>query len=255
MNIGKSDSDSSDGKKGSLSSLLSGEDSESNILNNALERVTTLVEDNKDEKTTQLISERRKVLDQKFITPTNRGVIDDAKEVLIRAEQEKKAREKGEDQIKKIAEKNDMTYDEVVENLKVEFDIRRPEDLIVEFGLALESIHDELVQRIDDRNGEEDVNPIIETEDPTMTQIVGKPNVGKYGNVTILHGGRNIIYHLSEQLGFNEDERELIQLAHRIAARRNGLHRFVLVNDIIMIETDLSLRVASDKSRLQEPDL
>lgn len=254
MKLERFSSDSGEGQMNSISSLLSGEDSESNILNNALERVTEMVEDEED-KTDQLISERRQILDQKLITPTNRSVIDDAKEVLIRAEQERVAREKGQEQLEKIAERNDMTVEEVVENLKVEFNIRRPEDLIVEFGLALESIHDELVERIDERNSDEEINPIIESEDPTMAQIVGEPNVGKYKSTTIIQGGRNIIYHLSEQLGFNEDERELIQLTHRIAARRNGLHRFVLVNDVVFIENDLSHRVASDKYRLQEPDL
>lgn len=220
-------------------------DEESSFLNDILDQVTDYVETGEENQARELISERRSVLDQDLVRPTDGDVVQDALEVLIRAEQERKYDELG------ISEQDEIEP----EQLRVEFDIKKPEDVVVEFGLALELLHDELIQRIDERNGDEKVNPIVETEPETMTQIVGEPNVGAYNDITILHGARNILYNLSEELGFNEHERELIQLAHRVAARRNGLHRFVLVNDVLLIDTTLSQRVVSDATTMSPPDL
>lgn len=220
-------------------------DEESNFLNNVIDQVTDYVEDDTQDQAEDLISERRSVLDQELIRPTDPDVVSDALEVLIRAEQERKYKDLG------ITEKDQVEP----QQLKVEFDIKKPEDVVVEFGLALELLHDELVERIQERNGDEKVNPIVETEPETMCQVVGEPRIGKYGDITMLHGARNILYNLSEELGYNEHERELIQLAHRVAARRNGLHRFVLVNDVLMIDTTLSRRVTEASSPVTEPNI
>jgi hypothetical protein len=220
-------------------------DEESNFLNNVIDQVTDYVEEDTQDQAEDLISERRSVLDQDLIRPTDPEVVSDALEVLIRAEQERKYKELG------ITEKDQVEP----QQLKVEFDIKKPEDVVVEFGLALELLHDELVERIQERNGDEKVNPIVETEPETMCQVVGEPRIGKYGDITMLHGARNILYNLSEELGYNEHERELIQLAHRVAARRNGLHRFVLVNDVVMIDTTLSRRVTEASSPVTEPNI
>lgn len=220
-------------------------DEESNFLNDLIDNVTDYVEEDDGGQARDLISERRSVLDQELIRPTDSDVVSDALEVLIRAEQERKYEELG------ISEKDQVEP----QQLRVEFDIKKPEDVIVEFGLALELLHDELVQRIDERNGDEKVNPIVETEPETMSQIIGEPRIGKYGDVTIIHGARNILYNLCEDLGYNEHERELIQLAHRVASRRNGLHRFVLVNDILMLDTTLSRRVTNDAAPVSQPNI
>lgn len=220
-------------------------DEESNFLNNLIDQVTDYVEDTDSSKARELISERRSVLDQELIRPTDEDVVSDALEVLIRAEQQRKYEEL------RITEQDQIEP----EQLRVEFDIKNPEDVVVEFGLALELLHDELVERIDERNGDEKVNPIVETEPETMTQIIGEPMIGKYGDITMVHGGRNILYNLSEDLGYNEHERELIQLAHRVAARRNGLHRFVLVNDVLMLDTTLSRRVTNEAAPVSQPEI
>lgn len=219
-------------------------DEESNFLNNLINEVTDYVEDGTDNTASDLISERRSVLDQELIRPTDEDVINDALEVLIRAEQNRKYEE---------WDLDSEDYNLEPEQLKVEFDINKPEDVIVEFGVALELLHDDIVRRTDERNGDEKVNPIVDTEDDTMTQVIGEPKIGAYNDITILHGSRNIIYNLSDELGFNDHERELIQLAHRIAARRNGLHRFVLVDDVVMIDTTLSQRISANSARVSQP--
>lgn len=167
--------------------------------------------------------------------PFQQEVIDQAIKIMKNVRQEKKAEQLG------------VTDEEKIRRLKVEFDFSNPLNVLVKFGIAAEQIHDELLSEVEERNTDDGVtNPIISTKDPTMTRVIAK-NIGPINSITIFYGSRNVIYNLTDELGYTDDELNLVRLCNQIAAHRNGLHRYTMVDDVLLIDRSLSKRVSVDE--------
>lgn len=203
-------------------------DEDRNILDTVADKVTEVVYKDDDTSQADLIEDRRQV-NQDIVEPTDPEVIKKAYQTFRRIKQEEKAQELGY-----------SDNEELIQSTQVEVDLSKGfDELVYEFCVALELLHDDFVERIDMRNGDEKTNPIIETEEPTMTQIV-QQEIGEENNITILHGARNIIYNLSEQLGYSPEERRFVQIVHRIAAKENQLYAHTVVDDVVIINKTLS---------------
>lgn len=162
--------------------------------------------------------------------PTDQEIVDQAIDEMVIERQDE------------IALREGITDEEIIRRRKVEFDFTSNSsyrNTVINFGLALEYIYPDLITVVEERNKEEDVNPIMDDTPPTMTRLIAK-NVGQYSNVTIFFGGRNIIYNVAEQLGLTNDERELVQKCHNIAAKKNNLHKYTLRDDVIIVDQLLS---------------
>lgn len=162
--------------------------------------------------------------------PTDYDVYKEAMDLLVKQEQDR------------LAEEDGIEDEEIIRRRKVDLNLvsnSSPRQTVIDFGLALEHIYPQLVQIVEERNQEEDVNPIMDSSPPTMTKLVAK-NVGQYNNVTIFFGARNLIYNISAQLNLTNDERELVQKCHNVAAKRNNLHKYTLRDDVVIVDQLLS---------------
>lgn len=150
-------------------------------------------------------------------------VVDEAVEKIVDVRQQLKAREVGIEDEDKIS--------------KIEVDLDVPEDyrrLLKEFDNILAEVRQPIVEELERRQSGAEKNPMVDDEEPIMTYVIEK-NAGTYGDATLLGGSKAIIFNLTEQYGFTDDERELIRKAHGIAADKNGFERHTLVEDLAVI--------------------
>lgn len=150
-------------------------------------------------------------------------VVDQAVEKIVDVRQQLKAREVGIEDDDKIS--------------KIEVDLDVPQDyrrLLKEFDNILAEVRQPIVDELERRQSGAEKNPMVDDEEPIMTYVIEK-NAGTYGDATLLGGSKAIIFNLTEQYGFTDDERELIRKAHEIAADKNGYERHTLVEDLAVI--------------------
>lgn len=130
------------------------------------------------------------------------------------------------------AMEHDIEEEEKRKKIGVDLDV--PDDtqtLLKEFDNILAEVRQPIVEEIERRQSGAEKNPMVDDNEPIMTYIFEK-NAGAYGDVTILGGAKAVVFNLSEQYGYTEDERQLIRKCHEIAADRNGVERHTLIEDI-----------------------
>lgn len=142
-----------------------------------------------------------------------------------------------------IAEEEGLEKEERIRRRKVSFDTdKSPQDILIQFGLALEHIYPDIMEEMESRNNSETVNPIMSKKEPTITRLIAR-NVGEYNNITIIYGGRGLLYNITDQLDMTQDERTFIKIAHEIAAKENNLHKYILRDEVLFIDQLLSSKI------------
>jgi hypothetical protein len=160
--------------------------------------------------------------------PTDESVVQQAIKQMGRERQRETA--EGYD-IEKIAEEYEISEEDVIKRIPVEVNVDEPIYLIHEFTNELSKVREAILREIKDRETEKETNPMTDDEDPIVPYII-KENAGSNIEITALGGSRSILYNLSNELGLTKDEREFILTASRIAAKKNGLHAHILVDDV-----------------------
>lgn len=157
------------------------------------------------------------------ILASNGKVIEEALEDIREIRQYKKASELGiEDEGK-------------IKTIKVELDVPQDiEHMLKEFDNILAEVRTPIINEIKRRNRGPDKNPMLEEDEPIMTYIF-EENAGSYGDVTIFGGAKALMFNLTDEYGYTEDERELIRKAHEVAADYNGVERHTLVEDVAIV--------------------
>lgn len=114
------------------------------------------------------------------------------------------------------------------------FDNPRP--VIRESERQMMLLREDLIEKIEDikRKEEESVSG---AEMDTMLYIVDK-NAGKTGKFTIFGGSESLIYNLAERQGWHALERELVLEANKIAAKKNNLHRHLLLDTVVVVPNE-----------------
>lgn len=127
---------------------------------------------------------------------------------------------------------HDIEEEEKRKKISVDLDV--PDDtqtLLKEFDNILAEVRQPIVDEIERRQSGAEKNPMVDDDEPIMTYIFEK-NAGAYGDVTIFGGAKALIFNLTEQYDYTEDERQLIRKCHEVAADRNGVERHTLIEDV-----------------------
>ena len=134
-----------------------------------------------------------------------------------------------------VAEQADrLLREEVEDESQIPFENPRP--VIREAERQLMMIREKLIEKIEaiKRKEEESVSG---AKIDTMLYIVDK-NAGKTGKFTIFGGSESLVYNLAEDQGWHPHERDLILKANEIAAKKNNLHRHLLLDSAVIIPND-----------------
>lgn len=123
---------------------------------------------------------------------------------------------------------------EVDDESQIPFENPRP--VIREAERQMMMIRDDMIEKIDNikRKEEESVSG---AEIDTMLYIVDKSS-GKTGKFTVIGGAKSLVYNMAEEQGWDPYERDLVLKANKIAARKNNLHRHLLLDTVVIIPND-----------------
>ncbi len=154
--------------------------------------------------------------------PTDEQVVQEAIETMGRQRQQK------------IADEYDIEEEEDIKRIRVEIDVDEPVYLIHEFVNELTAVREGIIAEIKSRETDETTNPMTEEKDPIIPYII-KEDAGSSIEVDVLGGSRTVLYNMCSDLGLTDDEREFILMTHRISGKKNGLHRHLLVDDVLFM--------------------
>lgn len=123
---------------------------------------------------------------------------------------------------------------EVDDESQIPFEDPRP--VIREAERQMMMIREAIIEKIENikRKEEESVSG---ADIDTMLYIVDK-SAGKTGKFTVIGGARSLVYNMAEEQGWHPYERDLILNANKIAARKNNLHRHLLLDTVVIIPND-----------------
>lgn len=192
--------------------------------NSFVERVLETVgirEDDEEYDTTGL---REDTVSDKLVPPTNRGVIEEALDSLIKKRQEEKARDR-------LQQAGVDTVD--TESIEVTLELSDPEDIIEESTRKLADIRDKLIEELD-RIVALQENSVGGADIDTMLYVVDR-NAGAVGNYTVVGGGESLVWNLGNKNGWTKDEIDFIIECHRVAGQKNGLGRHLLLDSVVII--------------------
>lgn len=123
---------------------------------------------------------------------------------------------------------------EVDDESQIPFEDPRP--VIREAERQMMMIREAIIEKIENikRKEEESVSG---ADIDTMLYIVDK-SAGKTGKFTVIGGARSLVYNMAEEQGWHPYERDLILNANKIAARKNNLHRHLLLDTVVIVPND-----------------
>jgi hypothetical protein len=201
------------------------------------------------------VSSIEEPLQGNLIMPYNQEVINEAIEVMKMKKQEFYAEEFG------------LTDEEKIQRLKVqdldeEFNdiIHNHNKILFEFGIHLSRFHDDIIDEIEERTEQDIQNPLKNVDSPVMGRKIAL-RLGPDKDISILYGTRKIIYNICDDLGYSSDKINFVRLCHNIAAKKNNLHLYTLVEDVLFIKSTLheEITVTDEEIREledgEEPDL
>ncbi len=116
----------------------------------------------------------------------------------------------------------------------IPFDDPRPVLLEAERQFAL--LRDTLVEEIE-RIKEKEEGSVTGADIDTMLYIIDK-RAGKTGQFTLFGGAQSLVYNTGRKYDWHPYEAELVIKAHEIAARRNNLHRHLLLDKVLVVPND-----------------
>lgn len=120
---------------------------------------------------------------------------------------------------------------------RIEIDKDLPQEyqkLLKEFDNILAQVRGTIVDELHRRQQGDEKNPMVDSEEEIMTYLISE-NAGEYEDVTLLGGGKALVYNLCDKFGYTDDEREFILKAHEIAADKNGYERHTLVDSFLVV--------------------
>lgn len=123
---------------------------------------------------------------------------------------------------------------EVNDPSEIPFDDPRP--VVREAERQIMLIRDELIEKIEAIKKKEEES-VSGAEIDTMLYVVDK-NAGKTGKFTIFGGAESLVYNLAAEQGWHPYERDIVLKANKIAARKNNLHRHLLLDSVVIIPND-----------------
>lgn len=129
---------------------------------------------------------------------------------------------------RRFMEQEDVTEDELP------FDNPRTPLLKSELRFAL--LRDDVVTEIE-RIMEQEQGSVTGAEIDTLLYLVEK-NAGRSGQFTIMGGAESLVRNIGEKFGWHEHVIELVLYAQDEAARRNNLHRHLMLDTAIVIPND-----------------
>lgn len=116
----------------------------------------------------------------------------------------------------------------------VPFDDPRP--VIREAERQMMFIREELIEKIEEIKQKEEES-VSGADMDTMLYIIDK-NAGKTGKFTIFGGAESLVHNIADKQGWHPLERELVKEANKIAAKKNNLHRHMLLDMPVIIPND-----------------
>lgn len=155
--------------------------------------------------------------------PTDEEIVDLAVDALVEQKQRNEA-----------ANRSDI---EDHRNVQIELDIEDPHILLHEFAQALYEESEELLGYLYDNSLFDVTGPSLEEDDEELvTYIIEERDADAEPRPAAFIGGAQPLrINLGKREGLTEDERMLVKMAHKAAARQNGYDRHLLLDEVLVV--------------------
>lgn len=132
--------------------------------------------------------------------------------------------------VARAAYKRFLNQEEVSED-ELPFD--NPREPLLKSELRFAMLRDDIVSEIE-RIMEQESGSVTGAEIDTLLYMVEK-NAGRSGEFTVMGGAESLVRNIGEKFGWHEQVIEFVLYAQDEAARRNDLHRHLLLDTAIII--------------------